>query len=858
MAWWNRKKKKPPEDKGKIFLKPEERGAAEGLAEKTGAEIVIPETGETYQKKRGWGGGGASGTGGGALSQVPELSAEEEIGKSPITTTVVGQATLQPGTRVAQIETPTTLQPSAVRATPDTPIYRRGVYDWDGSTWQEKTKHLFKSYLSPDIYRETMRTFVGSKEDTPSIIGAGSVFFAPLQVLSLKKKEDIEYNIPWRGSMGGKDFTDVPIGFGTTTGFEKVEELSITRPDLFVPEKIQAGRIGEKIGGTISKEYEPQVSELELEYQKKVDTGKMKLGEAQIALTAEVEKLNIKAQVELDERYSSAWKDYSSKTKGEREWLERMGDYAYDIPKIATTSALIGASIVSPVLGGALIGTSGTITTMEGIAEKSPLKIGVGLTTMGLGFYGAGIAMDKAIDKATLEGLSTQRAKLLGLEVYQSPKGTGLKVGTLRDTGTAKAVTKLKFPIFKTGEKTFALGGAGKGTETITYYSELTKGTKIITKSIHFGGRGTITPSAFLKMGDVKFDLSKIKGSGAYGSGYYGEVGKDTIRTFRFTGASIDRGKYYAVTGGTPRKLLFGIKEVKSLGDLSYAGRIYKFKPGIEVTKMGDEGHSFIAGSGRKSSKQFFEQLSLQEVAIGGGVSGSISKEVVQDVAMTIKVTTPLTTITSMTTPIIKSDLKLKTITKTPSPLKQPVLTKMESKVDLVAKPKFYGGLVAIHPPTLLFKQNLSYSPALKLKTELKSQARLKSAPVLVAPTTTLGVGSPTPLPIKVIPPIAFPIIPSFGYPKVGKNIRAGKQEGYITSFAGWAGGIRGAKAKPGKFGFTGFEIRPLTLKGKVMFESKTSKVTPKLKTKYKKVISKKKVVRKKKKSSARKKKRKN
>ena len=94
------------------------------------------------------------------------------------------------------------------------------------------------------------------------------------------------------------------------------------------------------------------------------------------------------------------------------------------------------------------------------------------------------------------------------------------------------------------------------------------------------------------------------------------------------------------------------------------------------------------------------------------------------------------------------------------------------------------------------------------------------------------------------IPPIFLPKIrPDLPTPAVGRRKKSLSIGGYSTSFAGYAGKVKGSKATPTRFGkFTGFEIRPLGKKGKVVFEigkqkkkRKVKKIKSKKKTKKKK-----------------------
>ena len=75
----------------------------------------------------------------------------------------------------------------------------------------------------------------------------------------------------------------------------------------------------------------------------------------------------------------------------------------------------------------------------------------------------------------------------------------------------------------------------------------------------------------------------------------------------------------------------------------------------------------------------------------------------------------------------------------------------------------------------------------------------------------------------SVVFPISPPpfIKPSIGKPKVGRKLKVTKIGGYSTSYAGYVGKIKGPEVKPGKLGFTGMEIRPLSKKGKVVFKMK-------------------------------------
>ena len=391
----------------------------------------------------------------------------------------------------------------------------------------------------------------------------------------------------------------------------------------------------------------------------------------------------------------------------------------------------------------------------------------------------------------------------------------------------------------------------GYGTSTYRFYDYTTGGIssqitsfKVRGSNLDLGRLEKTSANLFLGSGVYSplyevtlYNPTEVKG-GYKISGELGVGGREEV--FSFTGISTSLKDYTTYLAGKPQPKIMYNKKIGFLdSDLFLSG--WSFKPesvGIikniqTPTFKGTGGTSVIIGGGG-SSGSYFTKL------YGSGVSFGIVANIVKSMKPP-KINTNLV-FKPIPTTLKTENTKLNVITLDKQNVK-PIVTNLNIQSSATpqissTKTKAIGGL-SIKPLIDTAMKINQYNKVTNKQIIKPIQPQIvKQKPYIFSPTKInpykplkpYKTGSP-------IPPFGFLAKPSL---KLNTSLNLKKFSsksilGYSTSFAGWSLGIKGKRKTPSKLGFTGFEIRPLSERGKIVFEVKKNNKTKKKKKRRKK-----------------------
>lgn len=410
-------------------------------------------------------------------------------------------------------------------------------------------------------------------EGTP--IKAARTLAEPLQRIAPTRAGEVEFVTG--AEFGTISIDQLPPGAGvpiTTTGFRRIEEELIARPELLIPSGARAQRISETISRELGAELQPQVT-----------AGQLTVPQA---------------EVEFQKQFTTRFESRIGEVKSSdiiRGRVERGRQPALDVPRAVELGAILGGSLTP--FGAQIVGASFVAEGLPRITGgETFFQKGLGVAEVGLGLVGGGFAVraaERAADISLVRELQQQRGLIdpsFSRELQRGPLGSEFQIRTTRQFGKeASLVTETRFPIFRiqkpavikpseTGiptviraeEDFFAITG-GRGVSQLKFFS-VAKG-RVITTTEKFGFQvpqidiakgqiGTSIPSRGVSVRPIE-DFT-----GFTGRGLITKPGEPGITRFAFGGISKELqapiGPIIAARGGG----LSGVKLPKALKGLTF------------------------------------------------------------------------------------------------------------------------------------------------------------------------------------------------------------------------------------------------------------------------------------------------
>jgi hypothetical protein len=318
------------------------------------------------------------------------------------------------------------------------------------------------------------------------------------------------------------------------------------------------------------------------------------------------------------------------------------------ITKYGETALVLGGSFVAPTATSGYLMVTGLEKFSKGKNVEGLLRYGAGTIPVASELRNIAKPMGD-ITKIRIEELTGQRAKLVGVETYNSPQGGMYNIILSKQAPYAEQTTVFTTATKVTGEKTFSIPNIRAGFTRTTVQDWWTG--KPITTTTKFTavGKGEIVDAAslFSKGSSVNIPENVVKSTG---TGYYTESG--TVTNFLgktsykkgngFTPLSFGgltettpESGFYRVAGLKPEKIRIyrgeNTGKTSLITDVSQYGFIQKYAE-PEVSKVFSSGGKGTVQSFKSSSftpAGFTEQVSqTSSKSVSGQLTSSSMKEI--------------------------------------------------------------------------------------------------------------------------------------------------------------------------------------------------------------------------------------
>ena len=645
------------------------------------------------------------------------------------------------------------------------------------------------------IGEKGLLSFGGAVKGTGGLI-AGDIKSFFTGGATTKYKGVGEWFKPFEDVGKAEKFTPAYVGY---TDIQK--EMSATSAIIGTP----VPYVKDVTYGDIQREIEvkrkPILDKIENKHQKLLDTKVEQIsnrkdlneGEKQELIKEKTAKINSQLQREYNKVYSK-YKDVPDLYRREGSLIPRVGGLALDI------GASFGG-IITPTIPMAYFTSKGlykgaqTPTKQEAFADlnklwadvlagkpkgelTSPLyeefkakKGEAGLSLLiGLG-AGTGIPekISKSMTQARIDQLKKTKWSFSARKLTEKNGRTFIKIDASKSAwGTASAEAEVLVPIRQLKNGRFIVE-TGKGIIKVRVVdASWTSPSDILKKTVKFttAARGE-TSKAFIKTPIGNLVIDDINMYVSSGSGYIAPLGDDVIQPFAFGSVSAGKGETYDIVSGDIFKLRgYATGRTTALVRPTATGTLKDVS-----TDFADDFAGTIITGGKKSSKQFVQQLYKHEKAQVETFTGKL-----------------LGTAEKFTTKGLVPSVGAKDITKqVSSVLVGSQATKVDTKLDTSFIPKVKTGLLTrtaedtkVVPASgldsfsgLVLDTGITTAvvPISKSAQELSQPQKQTQSlvPVFPQPSISLGFALPT-------PPTPF----TFGFPTFGKRaIPLAKQKGW-------------------------------------------------------------------------------
>ena len=480
------------------------------------------------------------------------------------------------------------------------------------------------------------------------------------------------------------------------------------------------------------------------------------------------------------------------------------------ISKYGESAGVAATSFIAPQVAGGYLMFTGIEKLSKGENIAGTLRFAGGTIPLASEMYNIGKPMGD-ITKIRFEELGKAQTKILGQEVYVTPKGSGYNILMQQKVPYAERVTAISTATKITGEETFSVPIIKSAfTKTIVQDWWTKKPVEILTK-FTTAGKGEIVSGGFVipkGLGGIKYEIQEDI-TKAVGTGYYAEkvssikfLGKTKIikgeglTPFTFTGLTQDIKGFYKIAGITPSKArLYPEGKISVLGDISSYGLIKKY-PTISESSLIKGGTTqifksitpsgFIEEVSKVSSKSVMGKLNYQNIITSKSISGILP---VSQLA-TIQIEKPAI----KSKEVFASNLATIQIEKQ---ITQPKQIRLPRTIQ-IEQP-------AIKPKQIFGTASFQHQPeAERTRTKLIQDFVSVSKLVTPSPTKTIPEYTPTITIIPFLPKLKFE------FEDIMKTrLFKGKQATrYTPSFEAFVFGIKGKQPKGIE---TGARLRPIT-----------------------------------------------
>ena len=571
---------------------------------------------------------------------------------------------------------------------------------------------------------------------------------------------------------------------------------------------------------------EQQMQDIQKEFQSKIDIGTLTLEEAESQYAFKVAPIQEQFSLDVGKIYEEGRSDVSGLYERTGVGVQKFAPMVLDITGYTVAGTVAGPLGVAGygTFRGAQLAAKGRDKDIyrydEGALYPGTFKLSPESKAAGMHFgmaaFGAISAPSKIGAEITALRISEgMKAKAISMPRIISREGDDVfrvMTRTGRRTPTFEADTKTTFDIFRTGDKTFQIGtGTGKTTTRVLDFMKQMQGEypwRTATKSFTIMGRGGEAMLINAPEG-VRAFTGKVLVAGA-DEGFTG---------VRFGGVSRPiGGKDWLGVGG----------EVKAVRLYSEAGRRtalvspkdFVFGKDISFVDVGSGKTWGWTGGGKKSSKQFFEQLYKPATVLD--ISGQATATA-QKVSSGVSFQPPQLSFIPSTTGVVGTKLisEQTGVTETkliseqrgamiqiPSLLSAQIPSQKDKQGFFISS----GGR-SIMEQIGRQRQEFITTPITLQKLGTKQIQRQRLLRPQFIPTITpsgFGISPPPPIPFKI--PI-IPWLPSgrLGMARGGRMLPAKQIFRYTPSYAGFTWGIKAPQIPKAPFGkFTGLEIRPI------------------------------------------------
>jgi len=349
-----------------------------------------------------------------------------------------------------------------------------------------------------------------------------------------------------------------------TRGTININEPSLTYGEVYSREKIlrrgyePTEIIIQDIAKTIAVPYQIELSKKTGELQTFVSSGVIGLPEAEEQLK--------EYRIGLERTYQIEFQTKATEYLGARAGLEAINPKkTIDIGRGLQIGTTFAGFAIAPI-------TTASIVSMGGYSEIwNPKSTATGKIFGAIGFIGGGIiateTLGKQITQLGIKNLYAQPTKFKGFEIHRGEEGSYFVAKGIKNVeGFGTITTKVRGPIFPTGEGTYSITGL-KGVSKINYFDwNLNKVVESV--PIRFGGGGFGTFGTFKSMkGNIIFPEEL---QFATGRGYIVmKEGKLPLTEFKFWGGSTLQKGYYNIIGGDITKVrLYPTGERTAMGNI--------------------------------------------------------------------------------------------------------------------------------------------------------------------------------------------------------------------------------------------------------------------------------------------------
>jgi hypothetical protein len=416
-------------------------------------------------------------------------------------------------------------------------------------------------------------------------------------------------------------------------------ENKITYGQRYEFEKLSQGQGNEPVEyglQNIQKEVSTEISNsLMPKYQKKIDTGELTYDQATRLYTADF-------QEQAKKEYGTKADIYIQK-RGNLNAFNPVSEVNYG--GIATTGALIGASIVAPEVTLPVIAVMGAKSANTGFGkaflnEDIGWKERGGAFAEGVGgtlFFAGGVSgttskLAQDVTKARYKAGEESNSLTIGKEIYKKGDETYFKVTRLKQAPGFKQVSKVEFPVFAKDNGEFIIGqGTGRTKTQVLDFAKQGTGVKDeYMKSIQdFYTRGQ-GQSGNLIVTTNNGGLSLTKDfpetfKGFKGTGDILIKGKSNYNNFDFAGQSQENEQLVKGFSGVIKKQRIYPNEITGMDvNLKTTGGI-SFKPKFKTTGALKTDDLFVIKKLPSGSTGFEEDINLNKIINQHSTTGSKS-----------------------------------------------------------------------------------------------------------------------------------------------------------------------------------------------------------------------------------------